>query len=69
MKNTHKLRWIEAVLANDEDSTDEELVEHFVGEGGMPESEAREWVNRRDEYLSMACTREIREQNKPASGY
>jgi hypothetical protein len=43
-------RFIEAVLANDEASTDAELVEMFR-EAGATAEEARVWVDRRASYL------------------
>lgn len=43
--------WIEAVLYNDDGSSDCELVEHFMTEGPMNRLEAEQWVARRDEYL------------------
>ncbi len=42
-------RWIEQTLANDESSTDEELVEYFRETGGLTEEEARGEVARRDD--------------------
>lgn len=48
---TDKLYWIEAVLTNDENATDEELVKYFIKEGSMSEAEAKEWVAKRSEYL------------------
>jgi hypothetical protein len=46
-----KVHWIESTLTNDEASTDEELVQHFIKEGGLSEEEARSWVAKRDTYL------------------
>jgi len=43
--------WIKATLTNDEASTDEELVQHFMKVGGLSEQEARAWVAKRGEYL------------------
>lgn len=45
-------RWIKAVLANDEASSDEELVKLFMEEGGLTEEEARAWIAKRQEYLT-----------------
>ena len=45
------LRWVEATLSNDEASSDEELVRHFIKEGGLSEQEARSWVKERGSYL------------------
>ena len=49
--------WIEAVLSNDEASSDAELVEHFIA-NGLTEKEAKVWVGRRSFYLCnivMTC--------------
>ena len=43
--------WIKSILSNDEASTDEELVQHFMKEGGLSEEEAKKWVSQRTEYL------------------
>ena len=50
MKNEDTIRWMEAVLANDEYSTDAELFDHFTSQGVDP-AEAQAWIGRRDEYL------------------
>lgn len=48
-------RWIKATLANDENSTDEELVQYFSAglfpEYPMAEAIARQWVSRRAEFM------------------
>lgn len=43
--------WARSILANDEASTDAELVEHFVTEGGMDRAAAEAIVARRMEFL------------------
>ncbi len=43
--------WIQAVLSNDEYSSDEEIVTYFIQEGGLAEQEARAWVQKRGFYL------------------
>jgi len=43
--------WITAVLANDEFSTDEELVRYFLL-NGLSERDAQKWVARRSDYLT-----------------
>lgn len=48
-----QLQTIEAILSNDEASTDQELVEHFMNELGLSESDAKVWVNVRDQYLGL----------------
>jgi hypothetical protein len=51
------MAWIKQILANDEVSTNEELLEHFVKEGGLSRKEAAQWVVLRPEYLrDMFCT-------------
>ena len=44
-------RWYEAVLANDEGSTDAELVLYFMREGGMSQPTAELLVTTRGDYL------------------
>lgn len=46
-----KLRWINTTLANDEVSTDEELIQHFMKEGKMDREEAAYYVSKRSEVL------------------
>ena len=49
--------WIKQILANDENSSDAELLEHFMKEGGLSREEAARWVALRPEYLrDMFCT-------------
>lgn len=50
MNNTDTIRWMEAVLSNDEYSTDAELFDHFTSNGVDP-AEAQSLINQRDEYL------------------
>ena len=51
--------WIKQCLANDETSSDEELVEYFMEEGGLSRVEAAQWVALRPEYrVNMFCTLE-----------
>lgn len=45
------LRLIEDHLSNNEDSSDEELIEHFVG-SGLTEIEARQALRYRNQYLA-----------------
>jgi hypothetical protein len=47
-----KKHWIQAVLSNDEYSSDEELIAHFMNEGNMTEREAKKWVSKRKFYLN-----------------
>jgi hypothetical protein len=45
-----KVFWIETVLSNDEVSSDQELVQYFMEEGGLTQREACHWVAKRDIY-------------------
>ena len=55
--NAQTIAWIKQILANDEVSTNEELLEHFVKEGGLSQKEAARWVALRPEYLrDIFCT-------------
>lgn len=52
MSRAGELRyWIEAVLANDENSTDDELIAYLVKEAPMSEQAARNLVSMRGDYL------------------
>lgn len=42
--------FIEDQLTNDEESTDEEMIAHFVKETGMSQAQAGKWVALRDKY-------------------
>lgn len=48
---TQDLHWIEGVLSNDENSTDEELVAYFQS-NGLELQQARDVVSHRDTYLN-----------------
>ena len=48
---TEKVKWMEGILSNDEGSTDVELVGLFV-QNGVDEAVARQWVEKRTEYLN-----------------
>ena len=43
--------WIKQILANDEASTNEELLEHFVKEGGLSQDDAARWLALRPQYM------------------
>ncbi len=47
--DSNKPRMIKDALANDENTTDEEMVAYFIKEG-LTEQEAKEWVAKRDFY-------------------
>ncbi len=44
-------RWVATTLANDESSTDSELVEHFTEGGPMPTEQANFYIAQRNEAL------------------
>ena len=46
-----ELRWIEATLSNDENSSDQDLIEYFIS-NGLSEESARSWVLKRNSYLN-----------------
>lgn len=50
-KTVDKEVWIGSVLVNDEDSTDEQMIEYFRTEGPMPKKEARCYVGQRSKAL------------------
>lgn len=43
-------KWIMDQLTNDEVSTDEEMINHFMTEGGLSRKEAVKWVLLRDSF-------------------
>jgi hypothetical protein len=43
-------KWIIDILTNDEVSTDDELINHFINEGGLTKKQAVKWVLLRDSY-------------------
>lgn len=50
MNSFELVRWVNAILHNDESSTDEELIEHFR-KGGLTQQEAQKAVSQRNECL------------------
>ena len=44
--------WISSILTNDEYSTDQELVEHLITEGGLPAEQARAAVSHRAAFMA-----------------
>jgi len=52
VKLQEQRRWIVAVLANDETSTEAELVAYFIAEGGLTQHMAEYWVGKRNEVLN-----------------
>jgi hypothetical protein len=51
LASSSQIKAIEAILANDEASSDQELEKHFINEIGVSASEAKAWVKKRDRYL------------------
>ena len=45
------LKWVNATLQNDEASSDEELVKHFI-EGGLTQQDAQKVVSQRNKCLN-----------------
>lgn len=62
-KEDEQLRWIEATLSNDENSSDENLIKYFVT-NGLSEENARTWVSKRDRYLNGALNFPVRVHEK-----
>jgi hypothetical protein len=57
--------WIKQTLANDEYSSDEELLEYFMKEGGLSRDEAVQWVALRPQYMrEVFCDAEPEEQTE-----
>jgi hypothetical protein len=53
MRRFELVKWVNAVLHNDEASTDEELIEYFR-KGGLTQREAQKAVSQRSKCLSDA---------------
>ncbi len=51
--NESQLNWIKDSLSNDENSSDEELVEFFINEIGLTQQQAEYWISKRTYYLTM----------------
>ena len=49
--DTKTIVWIKQILANDEASSDDELLEYFVKEGGLSRDEANRWLALRPQYM------------------
>jgi hypothetical protein len=47
--------WIKGTLANDECSTNEELLEYFMKEGPLSYEEAAQWLALRSRYMLEIC--------------
>src|SRR5687768_12843181 len=62
--------WIKQILANDEASSDEELLEHFVKEGGLSRDEATRWLALRPQYMrEVFCDAEPDEEIEDVQSY
>src|SRR5687767_326336 len=62
--------WIKQTLANDEVSSNEELLEHFVKEGGLSHDEAARWLALRPQYMrEVFCDAEPDEQTEDEQPY
>jgi hypothetical protein len=48
------IEFIESTLSNDEESSDEELVDHFVDQLGITKAAAQKWVKQRDRILTQS---------------
>jgi len=48
-----QIEFIESTLTNDEASTDEDLIEHFMETTGISEAQAKKWVKLRNKYLNQ----------------
>jgi hypothetical protein len=53
------IEFIESTMRNDEASTDEEMIAHFVKETGMTEAQAKKWVILRGKYLAAGVLSSI----------
>jgi hypothetical protein len=51
MHSLELIRWVNAILQNDEASSDEELVKHFI-EGRLTQQEALKAVSQRNKCLN-----------------
>lgn len=52
LAHANRRRAIDAILSNDEASTDEELISHFMSEIGLTEAQAKQQVSKRTEMLN-----------------
>lgn len=57
--NAADIEFIESTLRNDEASTDDELIAHFVAELEIPEAQAKKWVKLRGKYLQAPVEKSI----------
>src|SRR5215213_6117621 len=68
--DTKTKAWIKDILSNDEASSDEELLELFVKEGGLSRDEATRWLALRPQYMrEVFCDAEPEEQTEVEQPY
>ena len=68
--DTKTKAWIKDILSNDEASSNEELLELFVKEGGLSRDEAARWLALRPQYMrEVFCDAEPDEQTGDEQPY
>ena len=68
--DTKTKAWIKDILANSEVSSDEELLELFVKEGGLSRDEAARWLTLRPQYMrEVFCDAEPEEETEVEQPY
>jgi len=64
------IAWIKDILSNDEASSNEELLEFFVKEGGLSRDEAARWLALRPQYMrEVFCDAEPEEETEVEQPY
>jgi hypothetical protein len=70
MMDTKTKAWIKDILSNDEASSNEELLELFVKEGGLSRDEATRWLALRPQYMrEVFCDAEPEEETEVEQPY
>jgi hypothetical protein len=68
--DTKTKAWIKDILSNDEASSNEELLELFVKEGGLSRDEAARWLALRPQYMrEVFCDAEPDEETEVEQPY
>ena len=68
--DTKTKAWIKDILSNDEASSNEELLELFVKEGGLSRDEAARWLALRPQYMrEVFCDAEPEEETEVEQSY
>ena len=68
--DTKTKAWIKDILSNDEASSNEELLELFVKEGGLTREEAARWLALRPQYMrEVFCDAEPDEETEVEQPY